>query len=73
MNRERLFVEIDLVARFRLRINHRHITTKEHQSHHEINENMRGILVDWLVEVSRRSPIWPPVIEMCVRFKKVSS
>ena len=34
---------------------------------------MRGILVDWLVEVSRRSPIWPPVIEMCVRFKKVSS
>ena len=43
------------------------------QSHHEINENMRGILVDWLVEVSRRSPIWPPVIEMCVRFKKVSS
>ena len=51
----------------------RHFQLVPFQSHHEINENMRGILVDWLVEVSRRSPFWPPVIEMCVRFKKVSS
>ena len=51
----------------------RHFQLVPFQSHHEINENMRGILVDWLVEVSRRSPIWPPVKETCFRFKKVSS
>ena len=51
----------------------RHYQLFPFQSHHEINENMRGILVDWLVEVSRRSPNWPPVKQMCYRFRKVLS